>query len=59
MTPQGDAGALVIAARLPNGEFVYNPPGTLVLEAKMALIVLMELEDLKSLRDAVEGNRIH
>jgi len=53
-----DAGALVIAARLPSGEFVYNPPGTMVLEAKMALIVLMELKDLKSLRDAVANDRM-
>jgi len=53
-----NAGALVIAARLTNGEFVYNPPGSLVLEAEMALVVLTAVEDLRRLREAMANDRL-
>ena len=53
-----NAGALVVAARLTSGEFVYNPPGSLVLEAQMALVVLTAVEDLQKLREAMANDRL-
>jgi voltage-gated potassium channel len=51
-------GALVIALRHPSGEFVYNPPGSLVLEASSVLIILVEITTVKRLRVALAKNEL-
>lgn len=51
-------GALVIAVRLPSGEFVYNPPGSEPIEEGTALVVLADLEDVRRLRDGIMANRL-
>lgn len=51
-------GALVIALRLPNGEFIYNPPGTQELEANAALVVLADMLDVQRLRHAMSRNEL-
>lgn len=51
-------GALVLAVRTASGEFIYNPPGSLRIEAGMALIILASIDDVKKLRDALESNAL-
>lgn len=51
-------GALVIAVRLPSGDFVYNPPGSQPIEEGTALVVLADLEDVRRLRDKLTLNHL-
>lgn len=48
-----ETGALVIAVRQPNGDYVYKPSGELILEAGAHLIVIAKAEDLTRLRETV------
>jgi voltage-gated potassium channel len=50
-----EAGALVVAVHLSDGEYVYNPGGEHLLQAGDSLIVLAESQDAAALRDTVTG----
>lgn len=50
-----EAGALVVAIHLSDGEYVYNPGGEHLLQAGDSLIVLAESQDAAALRNAVTG----
>lgn len=51
-------GALVIALRKPDGDFIYNPPGSEVLQPNAALVVLADVADVVRLRDAMAKNAL-
>ncbi len=50
-----EAGALVVAVHLSDGEYVYNPGGEHLLQAGDSLIVLAESQDAAALMDTVTG----
>ncbi len=49
-----DTGALVIAVRLANGEYVYNPSSDLRIEAGASLIVIAHADEVARLRDGLK-----
>ncbi|MAQ15590.1 MAG: potassium transporter TrkA [Sandaracinus sp.] len=51
-------GALVIAVRQTDGTFVYNPGGSLQLQAGASLIVIAHTEDLQRLRDGLANGTL-
>ncbi|MEM6955322.1 MAG: potassium channel protein [Myxococcota bacterium] len=53
-----ETGALVIAVRQPDGEFAYNPAGTLQLVAGASLIVIAHMEDVLRLRDGIRDDKL-
>ena len=50
-----EAGALVVAVHLADGDYVYNPGSEHRLESGDSLIVLAETEDVVALRQSVAG----
>lgn len=46
-----DTGALVLAVRAPDGEYLYNPGGEVVLEVGATLIVIAHAADLDRLNE--------
>lgn len=53
-----NTGALVIAVRLPHGEYIYNPPSDLRLQAGAHLIVIAPAGSIQSLRDGISKGRL-
>lgn len=51
-------GALVIAIRTADGQYVYNPGPDVKLDAGSHLIVIAHAEDVQRLRNAMAGNRL-
>jgi len=52
------SGALVIAVHQPDGDYVYNPEGALVLTAGAALIVLAESASMQRLRQLIAADSL-
>ena len=50
-----EAGGLVVAVHLADGDYVYNPGGEQLLDAGDSLIVLADTEDVAALRQRVTG----
>ena len=51
------SGLLVIAMRKRNGEYIYNPPATTIMEKGDVLLVLGNFERLERLRKYLETGR--